>query len=297
MIVMALKFVHIAAIALWAAGLICFPFLNRQRNDVGHDADLHRLHSMVRFFYVVILSPAAFVAIGTGTALIFQQQTFTAWFSLKLLLVGVLAAIHLFTGRFVLRLFDKEKRMSSWTYATVTTMTVAVVTAIVTVVLMKPQFDLPAADTELFEPGNLGKRIDDLRGAALLDDIHSLPRIDHQSDTVVEDQLAAVPTGQAREDGGEYRQGETMRQHFLGELQPQPPIRTGDREQCHSGNRVRPATHSIADACNHEQFGRAHEGGGYAQPKREAGTPDTGTQEERIAEVPIENIDSQRGKH
>jgi uncharacterized membrane protein len=64
-----LKFVHIATISVWAAGLVCLPFLFAQRKDVGHEDALHRLHAMVRFLYVVILSPTAFVAIGSGTAL------------------------------------------------------------------------------------------------------------------------------------------------------------------------------------------------------------------------------------
>src|SRR5690606_2575132 len=93
-----LKFLHIAAISVWAAGLICFPFLNRQLAEVHTRTQRNRLHSMARFFYVIILSPAAFIAIGTGIALIFQQRTFTLWFSIKLLLVGLLAILHLLTG-------------------------------------------------------------------------------------------------------------------------------------------------------------------------------------------------------
>src|SRR5690606_38216610 len=57
-----LKFAHIIAIAGWSAGLICLPFLYVQRRRLSGDA-LHRLHNFTRFFYVALVSPAAFVAV------------------------------------------------------------------------------------------------------------------------------------------------------------------------------------------------------------------------------------------
>ena len=49
---------------------------------------------MTRFVYVEMTSPAAFIAIGSGTALIFLQATFQEWFSLKMVLVGTLVMLH-----------------------------------------------------------------------------------------------------------------------------------------------------------------------------------------------------------
>src|SRR5690606_32333311 len=88
-----LKFVHIIAIAGWSAGLICLPFLYVQRRRLRGDA-LHRLHNFTRFFYVALVSPAAFVAVGSGTALIFVQATFEPWFAVKLAFVGIMVIIH-----------------------------------------------------------------------------------------------------------------------------------------------------------------------------------------------------------
>src|SRR5690606_9523925 len=70
MISVLLKFVHILAITGWSAGLTCLPFLYVQRRRLSGDA-LHRLHNFTRFFYVALVSPTAFVAVGSGTALIF----------------------------------------------------------------------------------------------------------------------------------------------------------------------------------------------------------------------------------
>ena len=79
-----LKLLHLAAIAVWSAGLICLPALYVQRAHVADKDSKHRLQAMVRFLYVAILSPAAFVAVGSGTALIFVRQSFEPWFTLKL---------------------------------------------------------------------------------------------------------------------------------------------------------------------------------------------------------------------
>src|SRR5690606_14913406 len=97
MTVVILKFLHAATISLWSAGLLALPFIYRQRRGLEGD-HLYRLHIFTRYFYVGFVSPSAFVAIGTGTALIFLRETYVAWFSWKLLLVTVMTGIHLFSG-------------------------------------------------------------------------------------------------------------------------------------------------------------------------------------------------------
>lgn len=280
-----LKFLHIAAISVWVAGLICFPFLNRQLTEVHTRTELNRLHSMARFFYVLLLSPAAFVAIATGTALIFQQQTFTLWFSIKLVFVGLLAVMHLLTGRMLLRTFDRKAPIAPWCYVAMTTATTAIAGVIVTVVLIKPDVQWQPSQG-LFKPGGLK----DAYERALL------PALDHQAHAVVEDQLATMPTSQTGEDGCQHGQRQPMGQHLIGRCQPQPPIGASDGEQHHGCNGMRPAAHTIADAFHCEQFGSADQGRQHAQAKGEARTPDAGAQKERIALKPVEQIDAQRGE-
>jgi protoporphyrinogen IX oxidase len=97
-----LKFVHLATIAIWSGGLIVLPFLFWQRRGLA-GPDLDRLHRMTRFVYVALTSPAAFIAIGSGTALIFLQATFREWFTLKMLLVGVMVMLHVLAGLAAMR--------------------------------------------------------------------------------------------------------------------------------------------------------------------------------------------------
>ena len=156
-----LKLLHLAAIAVWSAGLICLPALYVQRAHVADKDSKHRLQAMVRFLYVAILSPAAFVAVGSGTALIFVRQSFEPWFTLKLVFVGALVTIHILTGLVIVRLFETGNVYPVWRFVAVTAATLLVVGAILFVVLAKP--DLPdLMPAEMAEPGALKRLIGDL---------------------------------------------------------------------------------------------------------------------------------------
>lgn len=148
------KFVHIAAVAVWAAGVVSLPGLYVQRAHVEDRDALLRLQRIVRFAYVAVISPAAFLAIATGTLLIFLRQTFEPWFSVKLAFVGLLAVIHSLTGLVVIRLFREGEIYPVWRFVTVTILTGGVVVAIFFVVLAKPAIDLAVVDA-LAEPGGL----------------------------------------------------------------------------------------------------------------------------------------------
>lgn len=155
------KFVHVAAIAIWSAGLICLPGLYLTRAAVPEGPQLHRLHAQVRFMYVMIISPAAFVGVGTGIALIFLRETFFAWFSLKLGLVGVMVSFHILTGLVIIRLFEEGNSYPRWRFYLVTLATVVVVTLIILVVLAKPPVPAPLPDV-LSVPGGLAPIVEDL---------------------------------------------------------------------------------------------------------------------------------------
>ncbi|MFN3764454.1 MAG: CopD family protein [Aliihoeflea sp.] len=150
-----LKFVHLAAISIWCGGLICLPGLYAQRHAVESDDALYRLQGLVRFAYVSLISPAAFVAIGSGVGLIFLQTTFVEWFSLKLAFVGVLVFIHILTGLVIIRLFEKGEMYPAWRFVAVTIVTTLVVFAILAVVLAKPPLDFDWVPADLMRPGAL----------------------------------------------------------------------------------------------------------------------------------------------
>ena len=152
-----LKFVHLAAIALWSGGLVALPFLFWQRRTLEAGLDLDRLHRVARLVYVELTSPAAFVAIASGTALIFQQSTFTEWFSVKMMLVAIMAILHVVAGLVLAQLFLPEGRFGWLSYLALTSAYILLITAIIWVVLAKPHIDANQFAVQLFEPGGLGR--------------------------------------------------------------------------------------------------------------------------------------------
>ncbi|CAH1692147.1 Protoporphyrinogen IX oxidase [Hyphomicrobiales bacterium] len=156
-----LKMLHLATIAIWSAGLVSLPGLYVQRAHVPDDETKHRLQALVRFLYVGIISPAAFVAVGSGTALIFIRQSFEPWFSLKLGFVGALVMIHILTGLVLIRLFEAGNVYPVWRFVAVTLVTLMAIGAILIIVLAKPDVPDFLPDT-VMEPGALRRIAEDL---------------------------------------------------------------------------------------------------------------------------------------
>lgn len=154
-LVLWLKILHIAAISIWCAGLIGLPVLYLQRAHVGEHDRLYRLQQLVRFFYVALISPAAFLAIGSGTALIFATSSFVPWFAAKLFLVGGLVIVHVLLGLVVIRLFDDEQVYPVWRFLAMTALTLPLICAILLVVLVKPHIGENAFPAAMSEPGGL----------------------------------------------------------------------------------------------------------------------------------------------
>ncbi|MGE8941548.1 CopD family protein [Leptospira interrogans] len=157
------KFVHIAAIAIWSAGLLSLPTIYLQLqyvrmglpNVAPHSDRVLRLQHVARLTYVGIASPAAFVAIASGTLLIFQRGMVAPWFSLKLALVSALVIIHTITGIALVRLFDRSRTYSSWRYVAATSSVILIAAAIITLTLAKPTLTDGFLPVALSKPGAL----------------------------------------------------------------------------------------------------------------------------------------------
>ncbi|MGD9946594.1 MAG: CopD family protein, partial [Burkholderiaceae bacterium] len=90
---------HIAALTLWCAGLFFLPALLAAHAGVADPPAFHRLRTMSRFTYIAIASPAAVLAILTGTALVAFSDLLGDWLITKLTLVGAMSAFHVYCGR------------------------------------------------------------------------------------------------------------------------------------------------------------------------------------------------------
>lgn len=154
MIMIWIKFIHVAGIALWSAGLIALPFLFRQRRGLAGQR-LHELHSFTRFFYINLVSPAAFVSVASGTALILMQETYSNWFYAKLVGVSAMTGIHIFSGLAILTIFERTGQYHTGRFLLAVPLTIVVVGAILALVLGKPEMDWPAPIDSFFAPGAL----------------------------------------------------------------------------------------------------------------------------------------------
>lgn len=149
-----IKAIHIVALCVWCGGLLALPGLfNRRQNLAGEE--LRQLHNFTRGIFIRVVSPAAFVAIVAGIALIFLQAAFSLWMIAKLFAVGALAGIHIREGFLVLNLFKPSRRYSRFQRIIATTITTTVIIAILWLVLAKPPLHLPSLPRWIVEPGGL----------------------------------------------------------------------------------------------------------------------------------------------
>jgi putative membrane protein len=151
------KFVHLATIAIWSGGLLALPFLFWQRRGLKAGPELDQLHRIARLVYVELTSPAAFVAIFSGTVLIFLQATFEEWFTIKMVLVGLMVMLHVVAGLVMHQLFGPGGRFGGFSFVALFSTYSVVIVAIIWVVLAKPQIDSNQFAVHLFEPGGLAR--------------------------------------------------------------------------------------------------------------------------------------------
>lgn len=147
-----IKAVHIAAIAIWSGGLVSLPvLLLRRRGLTGEDLD--DLHRIVRYLHVHLVSPAAFVAVVAGMALIFMREIFFEWFTAKLYFIAVLVACHLAMGQLIGRSFLGHRPVGPGLASFMIVAVVFSIAGILFFVLAKPLFSLVAIVGDVAEPG------------------------------------------------------------------------------------------------------------------------------------------------
>lgn len=141
MIVVALKAAHIAALAVWAGGLIALPPLLRRNQEMADRATIVRLHHFTRFAYDALISPASLIAIGTGTALIFSGVALDDWLFLKLLAVAGMGGTHMLIGRVLDQLEAPEAEPTGFRRVALLVAAITFVSATLWMVLDRPALD------------------------------------------------------------------------------------------------------------------------------------------------------------
>jgi putative membrane protein len=141
MITVWLKAIHVIAIAVWAGGLIWLPGMlvhgrGRPRAEIVH------IHRFARFGFDVLVSPAAVIAVASGTALIFSVGVAEGWLYLKLAAIAGMVVVHLMIGAFL----DWEVRKANTPGRTMrlgmAAASAVLASVVLWLVLAKPQVDV-----------------------------------------------------------------------------------------------------------------------------------------------------------
>lgn len=130
---------HIAALTIWSASLLYLPVMFSVDHDASTSAS-KRLRIMSRFAFVAVASPAAVVAIISGSGLVYLTQATGSWLAAKLLVVSLMGAFHVYCGRMltVLGHEGSHKRERGASAPWLVVVPLALVAAVLWLVLAKP---------------------------------------------------------------------------------------------------------------------------------------------------------------
>jgi len=100
-----LKLLHISAVIVWCGSLLYLPMLIRTTAApaAGLASGLSLPGQWPRNVYIGVCTPAALVAIGSGTLLFVSQGLIAPWLMFKLFAVGLLVLGHGACGLLLLR--------------------------------------------------------------------------------------------------------------------------------------------------------------------------------------------------
>lgn len=112
-----LKSLHIITLSIWCAGLLYMPGLLALHAHTHDPAAFHRLRVMSRYTFVVLISPAAVIAIISGTALVYPSGASGLWLAGKLSVVTMMVMFHLYCGHMLAELrpgAEPRRRFRGW---------------------------------------------------------------------------------------------------------------------------------------------------------------------------------------
>ena len=146
------KALHLATLIVWCAGLFALPLTLALHDPAASQADYTRIRHITHFGYVYAITPAALVAIGSGTALIFLREVYVPWLFAKLVFVAILVGFHGWIGGVLARVTETEgTHIPPRPLLPLMLLLVPILTILV-LVLAKPDLDKIAMPDWLMEP-------------------------------------------------------------------------------------------------------------------------------------------------
>ena len=133
-----LKLLHISAVIVWCGSLLYLPTLIASATGPRQAPVFEQAHQRVlRSLFTLVVTPAALVAIASGTAIFVFMGPLTLWLIAKLAVVGLLVLAHATCGLLVLKAERGETRLKGLC-AAVTMFSLAAIALVAWLVLRKP---------------------------------------------------------------------------------------------------------------------------------------------------------------
>lgn len=133
-----LKLLHISAVIVWCGTLLYLPTLIASATGSRQAPVFDHAHQRVlRSLFTLVVTPAALVAIASGTAIFVFMGPLTLWLIAKLAVVGLLVLAHATCGLLVLKAERGETRLAGLCTA-VTGISMAAIALVAWLVLRKP---------------------------------------------------------------------------------------------------------------------------------------------------------------
>lgn len=134
-----LKALHIGMLLIWCAGLFALPLMLGRHDPALGQSDYSRIRRATHHSYTYVVTPAAVLAIASGAALIFARELFDLWLFAKLVGVAGLVAFHAWVGATLVRVAETEGTHTPPSPLVPTLLLMLPITAILTLVLAKPE--------------------------------------------------------------------------------------------------------------------------------------------------------------
>lgn len=149
------KFIHIAALAIWAAGLFALPLMLTRHDPTNAQADYTRLRQASHYSYTLLVTPMAVLAIISGTVLIFLREVFVTWMFAKLVFVALMVVFHAWVGHVLVSVAETEGEHTPPSPTFPVLILLGIVICVLALVLAKPDLGAIPMPEWLVEPREL----------------------------------------------------------------------------------------------------------------------------------------------
>lgn len=133
-----LKLLHFTALIAWCGTLLYLPALIAAGCRSPQRAERPGHPQLNRTVFNLIATPAALVAIGSGTALFLRDGTFGIWLVAKLTAVAVMVICHALCGLLILQCERQPRPALTIVCAALGGITLGMIAATLWLVLAKP---------------------------------------------------------------------------------------------------------------------------------------------------------------